>query len=253
MHLYNLTLGRPTGIQVGMFFSNANESPALSSHYWLDLFFLSPSLVLAPYQSAIYGNFSAPKAQEIVVSRGKVLELLRPNDMGKLETVVSTEIFGCIRCISAFRLTGTPRDYIIVGSDSGRVVILEFNKDKNMFVKVHQETYGKSGCRRITPGQYLACDPKGRACMLGAVEKQKFVYVLNRDTTNSLTISSPIEAHKSHTIVFSVAALDCGFDNPIFAAIELDYSDADQVYYWVGCSGELSSSEDIYSNVTRTG
>ena len=41
---------------------------------------------------------------------------------------------------------------------------------------------GKSGCRRIVPGQYLAIDPKGRAVMIGAVEKQKLVYILNRDS-----------------------------------------------------------------------
>ena len=41
--------------------------------------------------------------------------------------------------------------------------------------QVHQETFGKSGCRRIVPGEYLAVDPKGRACMIGAVEKQKLV------------------------------------------------------------------------------
>ena len=29
------------------------------------------------------------------------------------------------------------------------------------------ETFGKSGCRRIVPGQYLAVDPKGRALMIG--------------------------------------------------------------------------------------
>ena len=29
---------------------------------------------------AIYGNFSGPKALEIVVSRGKQLELLRPDE-----------------------------------------------------------------------------------------------------------------------------------------------------------------------------
>lgn len=95
--------------------------------------------------------------------------------------------------------------------------------------QVHQETFGRSGCRRIVPGQYVAADPKGRACIIGAVEKQKFVYVLNRDSAANLTISSPLEAHKSHNIVFSMTALDCGFDNPVFAAIELDYADADQV------------------------
>lgn len=37
------------------------------------------------------------------------------------------------------------------------------------------ETFGKTGCRRIVPGQYLAADPQGRAIMISAVEKQKLV------------------------------------------------------------------------------
>jgi splicing factor 3B subunit 3 len=115
-----------------------------------------------PTQSAIYGNFSAPKAQEVIVSRGKVLELLRPDENGKMQVVYSTEVFGAIRAMVPFRLTGTNRDHIIIGSDSGRIVILEYKKEKNCFVKIHQETYGKSGCRRIVPGEYLAVDPKGR-------------------------------------------------------------------------------------------
>jgi splicing factor 3B subunit 3 len=45
----------------------------------------------------VYGNFSGPKAQEIVVSHGSVLELLRPNDMGKLVTILSVNVFGAIR------------------------------------------------------------------------------------------------------------------------------------------------------------
>lgn len=56
---------------------------------------------------------------------------------------------------------------MVIGSDSGRIVILEYNPTKNTLEKVHQETFGKSGCRRIVPGQYLAVDPKGRAVMIG--------------------------------------------------------------------------------------
>ncbi|XP_014513669.1 spliceosome-associated protein 130 A [Vigna radiata var. radiata] len=193
MYLYSLTLQRPTGIIC-----------------------------------AINGNFSGGKSQEIVVARGKVLDLLRPDDNGRIQTILSVEIFGAIRSLAQFRLMGAQKDYIVVGSDSGRIVILEYNKEKNVFDKVHQETFGKSGCRRIVPGQYLAIDPKGRAVMIGACEKQKLVYVLNRDTAARLTISSPLEAHKSHTLVYSICGVDCGFENPIFAAIELDYSEADQ-------------------------
>ncbi|KAJ6801697.1 splicing factor 3B subunit 3-like [Iris pallida] len=177
---------------------------------------------------AINGNFVGGKSQEIIVARGKSLDLLRPDDSGKMQTLHSVEVFGSVRSLAQFRLTGSQKDYVVVGSDSGRIVILEYNKASNSFDKVHQETFGKSGCRRIVPGQHVAVDPKGRAVMIAAVEKQKLVYVLNRDTTARLTISSPLEAHKSHTVTYSVAGVDCGFDNPIFAAIELDYSEADQ-------------------------
>ncbi|KAI3995357.1 hypothetical protein MKX01_032159 [Papaver californicum] len=177
---------------------------------------------------ATNGNFIGGKSQEIVVARGKVLDLIRPDENGKIQTILSVEVFGAIRSLAQFRLTGSQKDYIVVGSDSGRIVILEYNKERNCFDKIHQETFGKSGSRRIVPGQYIAVDPKGRAVMVAACEKQKLVYVLNRDTAARLTISSPLEAHKSHTIVYSIAGVDCGFDNPIFAAIELDYSEADQ-------------------------
>lgn len=51
------------------------------------------------------------------------------------------------------RLSGTTRDFLVVGSDSGRLVILDFDNTRKMWKKLHQETYGKSGCRRVVPGQ----------------------------------------------------------------------------------------------------
>ena len=72
MHLYNLTLQPPTAI----------------TH-------------------AIVGNFSGARHQEIIVSRGTRLDLLRVDmQTGKLSTVVSTEAFGTIRSLAGFRLTG---------------------------------------------------------------------------------------------------------------------------------------------------
>ncbi|KAG0170726.1 Splicing factor 3B subunit 3 [Apophysomyces sp. BC1034] len=186
---------------------------------------LSPTTAI---NQAIHGNFSGTKQQEIIVARQTRLELLKPDpDTGKVHTLLSHEAFGLIRSIVPFRLTGATKDYIVVGSDSGRIVILEYNPIKNTFDKVHQETYGKTGCRRIVPGQYLATDPKGRAVMIGAVEKQKLVYILNRDSAAKLTISSPLEAHKSHTLIHHIVGLDVGFENPVFAALEVDYSDID--------------------------
>lgn len=80
----------------------------------------------------------------------------------------------------------------------------------------------------MVPGQYLAVDAKGRACMMASVEKNKLVYVLNRNAQTELTISSPLEAHKPQTLVFALTALDMGYDNPIFAALEIDYSESEQ-------------------------
>jgi len=172
--------------------------------------------------AAVYGSFSAARQHELVVARGKVLELMRPDDNGKIQSVHATEVFGVIRSMVTCRLTGGNRDYIAIGSDSGKIVILEYSGDKQCFERVHAETYGKTGVRRIVPGQYIAADPRGRALMIGAVEKQKLVYILNRDSAARLTISSPLEAHKSNTLCFDLIGVDVGFDNPIFAAIEVD-------------------------------
>uniref|UniRef100_A0A672P966 RSE1/DDB1/CPSF1 first beta-propeller domain-containing protein n=1 Tax=Sinocyclocheilus grahami TaxID=75366 RepID=A0A672P966_SINGR len=53
------------------------------------------------------GNFSGTKLREIVVSSGKILELLRPDaNTGKVHTLLTMEVFGVIRSLMAFRLTG---------------------------------------------------------------------------------------------------------------------------------------------------
>jgi len=202
--------------------------------------------------SAIYGNFSAPAAQEVVVARGTTLELLRPDEVAcKLVSVASVQTFSVIRSLKPFRLHGATRDYIVVGSDSGKLTILEFEPSGGAgrggvaggsaaasggvgtlqggaFKVVKSEVFGKTGCRRAVPGQYLAVDPKGRAVMVAAVEKQKLVYIMNRDASSRLTVSSPLEAHKANTITYSVVGVDVHFENPVFACLELDYGDADQ-------------------------
>lgn len=72
MYLYNLTLQKGTGV----------------TH-------------------AVHGNFSGGKHQEVILSRGKSLELVRPDsNTGKVHTVLSVEVFGCIRALMSFRLTG---------------------------------------------------------------------------------------------------------------------------------------------------
>lgn len=50
---------------------------------------------------------------------------------------------------------------------------------------------------------------------------------MNRDAEARLTISSPLEAHKSNTLVYHMVGVDVGFENPMFACLEIDYEEAD--------------------------
>jgi splicing factor 3B subunit 3 len=143
-------------------------------------------------------------------------------------------VFGEIRSLTTLRLTGQTTDYVVVGSDSGKLVILSFDAAHERFERVHEETFGKSGCRRVVPGQYVAKDAKGRAIMVAALERQKFVYVLNRDAAAKLTISSPLEAHKATTVVWACVGLDTGYENPVFACLEVDYDEQQALADGVG-------------------
>jgi hypothetical protein len=69
------------------------------------------NVTLSPPQSishAIVGSFSGiPKSQEIIVARGTRLELLKPDaSTGTIETVLESEVFGTIRSLAGFKLTG---------------------------------------------------------------------------------------------------------------------------------------------------
>jgi len=62
---------------------------------------------------SIVGNFSGSKNQEIIVARGKTLELLIPDEKLlekentlKFHPILSIDVFGLIRSIVPFRLTG---------------------------------------------------------------------------------------------------------------------------------------------------
>lgn len=134
-------------------------------------------------------------------------------------------MFGTIRALGAFRLPGTSRDYLAVTSDAGTVAILQADRARGVFVSAALESFGRSGMRRSVPGEFLAVDPNGRALMVAAVERQKFAYVLGRDD-GELSLSSPLEAHRPATATHALIALDVGFDNPLFAALERSYEAA---------------------------
>ena len=205
--------------------------------------------------SSVMGEFTAPQRHEIVILRsGGAIELHRivqtttggggdkktkdgeskdgeeDDDDGEddvprtfLKLITRVETHSILRSCTVLRLTGEKRDVISVGADGGALSVIDF--ENGTYKLVHCTTFGKTGCRRSTPGNYIAGDPKGRAVMISAIEKRKLVYVLNRDATGKPTIASPLEAHRTRTITFASVGLDNGYDNPIFASLELQYPD----------------------------
>ena len=141
----------------------------------------------------VSGCFGSAETEQLVVAKGKIIELYEVEDAtDSIRIICTQEMFGLVRSLMSFRLLGMQTDFLVVGSDSGRIVILEFDQQAQKFKKVIQETFGKSGCRRIVAGEYLASDPKGRALMIAAIEREKLVYLINRDSNNKLITSSPL-------------------------------------------------------------
>lgn len=183
----------------------------------------------APVCSPIVGQFSGSRKQELIIATANALTIYKiDSNRNRLVKIVRHEIFGIVRSLASFRFTGATKDSILMGTESGKISVLDYSPEQNSFVISHEETFGKSGVRRVVPGEFMAVDTKGRAVMIAAVEKNKLVYTFGRDAATNLTISSPLEAASSSSLLFHLVALDVDYDNPVFATLEVNYSDADQ-------------------------
>ena len=54
----------------------------------------------------------------------------------RLYLVHAEETFGCVRQAIPFRMHGAKSDFLVLGADSGRVVVLEFDPRRNAFVDI---------------------------------------------------------------------------------------------------------------------
>jgi hypothetical protein len=90
MHFVALNLQKPSAINAAVY----GEAPSLKRTASVHMHFL------------MTGNFSGPKHHEIVVSKGNIIELLRPDDSGKILSVAETSVFCVVRSLLAFRLAG---------------------------------------------------------------------------------------------------------------------------------------------------
>lgn len=92
----------------------------------------------------------------------------------------------------------------------------------------------------------MAVDPKGRAILLGAIEKNKLAFLTSKGTAQQeLHISSPLEASIPHQITLSMIGLDVEYENPIFVAIEIDYGDQNEKKSCVNTK-EIVKSINVY-------
>ena len=71
---------------------------------------------------------------------------------------------------------GSTRDHLVLTSDSGSITVAEWRS--HHWETVHNETFGRSECRRVVAGEYLAADPKGRAVLVGRSHHRTLLLLL---------------------------------------------------------------------------
>ncbi|KAM9903152.1 hypothetical protein OXX69_008036 [Metschnikowia pulcherrima] len=196
--------------------------PNSDSLYLYHLTLRAPSSALA----SVLGNFSGTKKiQELVVSTTTGIDIYRPNgETGKLHKLHTQKAFASVQALSKVRLAGTEKDLLVLSSDSGNLTVAEFNAESSRFTPIIQEPHSKSGFRRTTPGAYLEVDPANRAIMISALESTKLVYKLESHE-DSPRLCSALEMTSKHMLTLALCALDTGYENPMWAALEIDQSD----------------------------
>ena len=159
--------------------------------YYFSFFCLFENAIIyfAVYCPSVCFGFTEPHFLSI-------LELWSPDADGKLQLIHSQNLFCIIRCIMPFRLAsifsflffllffsficlpcpGSTRDHLVLTSDSGSITVAEWRS--HHWETVHNETFGRSECRRVVAGEYLAADPKGRAVLVGRSRHRTLLLLL---------------------------------------------------------------------------
>lgn len=233
--------------------STASMANTQTTQAFYSLTLQAPSATQSAVTCAVIPGLKASE-QQIFEACGQYIRLRRiyeneDRSEVRVSTIVEQDCFGIVRGVAAFRIPGTATDQLILSSDSGRLTMLNYDHTKNVFTRVHSETFGKSGVRRTVPGQYLASDPRGRCCMLASTEKNKIVYIVNRNSEGGILISSPHEANQWASLCFAVCALDTGWEHPIFAALEVDYGEIESDAGGVAGMYERREKQLVYYTV----
>lgn len=137
---------------------------------------------------AIGGHFTDARHFEFALGRGGELELVQVDlGSGKVRSVCRTPVFAIIHSVRVVRGGVAGRDRLVVSSDSGHLSIVEYDQQSEDWKIVSVSgNFGRSGCRKNVPGQYLVCDAsESRAVLVASVENEKLLFLLQPDGTFS--------------------------------------------------------------------
>ncbi|KAJ1719564.1 pre-mRNA-splicing factor rse1 [Coemansia erecta] len=189
--------------------------------------------------TAALGHFTGGKTQEIVIARHERLELWSASPTtGRLTQLSTQPVFAQIRSLAVFRVPGGKQDHVALTCDNGALSILAYEpQQQRRFALVQHHEFARTGLRRGAAGEYVASDPRGRAVMVAGVERAKLVYVVTRDEDARVLLASPLDAGRGGSGSGGVACLgvvgvDVGYENPVFAALEVAAKGAAEVAYY---------------------
>jgi len=234
---------------------------------------------------SVFGDFTGRNggdACELCIARPAALELYRIDDTGKLHCISIWPIFAVLRAASIMHIADIGRDCLGLGTDSGYASIVTYDAVSKGWNIVASAGYGRVGCLKDTPGQYVAGDRTGRAIMVASLESQFVAYSVGA-ISNSPQVdkdSKIIDAYSSGVnltalpykqrnqkkvagataprVCFALCAVDVGTDtDATFASIEA-YSGTDGpekklVFYQVSStSGTLVKSGERLVDLRAT-
>lgn len=200
------------------------------SLYLYNLTLKQPSLT----KRSVVGQFTGTKkSQELVLASSTSIEVYKPNaETGKVEKQTLQNVFGILQQIGKIRIQGTQKDLLVITSDSGKLVVAEYNEKLSKFIPLIQEPHSKNGLRRLTPGDYLCVDPQNRAILVGAIERNKLIYKVEMSNKTGVPeLSSPLEVASKNTLTLTMCSMDTNYENPLWAALEIDYANYDDKTY----------------------
>ncbi len=183
------------------------------------------------------GSFSAPDMTEFVAVRDDSLVLFRvykataEDEEDTHETVSTTKLYAVVRDICSFQLPDSAQHLVAVGSDTGCFDLYGYDSAVDQFVQVLRHPYGRIGCRRAVPGQYVLAQPTdATSIMVGALEQSKLIYHLKAGPNNKPEFAgAPQQINLPGVVTYHAVAIPSEAAAPSqYAAIELDTTNGEK-------------------------